>query len=85
MNCMMGFKDLKEQRRLILRNEIQSRNKGHTCDPNHKAARHRLLILILCNSGPEKLSSKHGDMTLIPRDKDKQLSVYKASLGWRKS
>ena len=37
-------------------NELQSRNGGHTCDPDLEAGIYSVLIQILRNSGPENLT-----------------------------
>ena len=42
---------------LLIWNELQSINGGHTCDPDCKAGRHMLLIQIVRLSGYEKLRS----------------------------
>jgi hypothetical protein len=58
---------------LIIWNELQSRN-----------GRHGFFIQILRNSGHEKFWPKHRYIPLIPGDKGKQISEFKASLGQSK-
>jgi hypothetical protein len=46
--------------RLLIWNELQSTNGGHTCDPNFEAGKHRLLIWILRYSGHEEVRPRQG-------------------------
>ena len=48
----------------FIQNQLQTRNRGHTCDPDLEAGRHGLLIQILWHSGQEKLKSKQGGTCL---------------------
>lgn len=41
-------------------NELQSRNRGHICDPDVEAGRYRFLVQILRNSGQENLRPGQG-------------------------
>jgi hypothetical protein len=51
---------------LLIWNELQFRNGRHTYDPDLEAGRHRLLILMLRNSGHERLRPRH-EHTFNPR------------------